>query len=347
MRLYVALGVVALVLCAAFAYYHTVLSVPPPPSITDPIAQQRYWESRIRAVGGAGAYAELAQFASNLNPSDQHLLAHDFGGALYAIVGLPGISVCDSRFSYGCYHEFIGQAIAQNGFSVINTLNSECLSSSGGGACQHGIGHGVLAYLGYQPRDIFQAVDTCSTLPGGDTIDGCYAGAFMEYDMRTLVSVEAAPRPVGSGGLFAPCNSFSGTPEESCVLLQPQWWSEVLPQSTGQNGNALFVHMGQLCDEYTGAQVQRACYEGVGEIAAALANYVPAKAISLCAAASSNAGMRLYCTSFAASVFKNVGMGTSTALATCADTTGDSRAFCDAYATSAANITHPLALPSL
>ncbi len=154
----------------------------------------------------------------------QHTEAHIFGGALYATEGLNGISTCDARFSSGCFHEFIGRAIADDGLSVVTQLNTVCTNKGG---CQHGIGHGLISYLGYSPEDLTKSIAICAGLPGEEMLDGCMGGSFMEYNMRTMLQVSnGAVRPATSTkDLLDPCDRFSGEAQRSCMLYQPQWWS--------------------------------------------------------------------------------------------------------------------------
>jgi hypothetical protein len=316
--------------------------VKPPQNVS---AQERFWEARIRAVGGMAAYQEFAHDVQGDDPGTQHGDAHIFGDALYTVAGLPGLSVCDSRFSYGCYHEFIGRAIADRGIDVINTLNSQCHALVNGEGCQHGIGHGILAYLGYKEPDLTRAVNTCSNLPGGSFIDGCYGGVFMEYNMRTLVDVNGPPRALDDGGLMSPCDSFAGEARQSCALLQPQWWGTMLPGTQSISGTALFSKMGTLCEGFGDAASVRACFEGIGWMSSALANYSPQGAARLCDATSPNGALQLYCLSYAASLFDTVGLGVDAGREVCAGLPPDSLAYCDEYAGEEANFNNPLELP--
>ena len=338
------LGVV-LVAGALILTAHTRVSAPP--NMHDTNAQETYWSARIQSVGGPAAYAEFAKYVSHLDAGDQHVLAHTFGAALYATSGLGGITVCDSRFSYGCYHEFVGRAIAALGIGVVNQINASCMSIAGSNACQHGIGHGILASLGYAAGDLAKTISLCTKLPGGSFIDGCYAGSFMEYNMRTMIQLSGDERSVGTGGLLAPCTSYTGNPQLSCALLQPQWWGVILPGLEHIQGSPLFARMGELCSEYTGAAVVRKCFEGIGQMAGALADYTPVASRILCDASSHNAGDRLYCRSYDAALFMNLNYGTSSALAVCSDLSSPAKDFCESYALGAANPRHEIALPTL
>ena len=103
--------------------------------------QSEQWAERIQDVGGKAAYVELSNSISGLSPQLQHVAAHAFGEALYDVEGTKGLAVCDSNYSFGCYHEFLGRAIAALGLSSVNDLNQGCVDALGSGAlsCQHGV----------------------------------------------------------------------------------------------------------------------------------------------------------------------------------------------------------------
>ena len=92
----------------------------------------------------------------------------NFGDALYHTTSLKGIHICDSKFGFGCYHSFLEEAITDKGLSAINDLDNECSKQfSKGGSCQHGIGHGILSYLG--DDKLSQALTLCTTLKSKKT----------------------------------------------------------------------------------------------------------------------------------------------------------------------------------
>jgi hypothetical protein len=105
--------------------------------------------------------------------------------------------------------------------------------------------------------------------------------------------------------------------------------------------------MGQLCTEYMSPSVVRKCFEGIGQMAGALANYDPVASRSLCDASSENLGDRLYCRSYDAALFLNVGYGTSSALAVCADLSSADKDFCESYALGKANSRNEISIPAL
>jgi len=128
--------------------------------------QEQYWRERISTDGGSVAYQEFTKHVAGLSIEEQHTLSHKFGGALFEVEGVSGLPVCDSQFSYGCSHEFLGRAIAKLGLGVVANLNEMCFKAlkSKSLSCQHGIGHGIQASLGYTFEDLKKALAVCGGL---------------------------------------------------------------------------------------------------------------------------------------------------------------------------------------
>jgi hypothetical protein len=300
-------------------------------------AEETQWRARIAAVGGKTAYEEFAQSVASLPPSLKHENAHAFGGALYEEEGIPGLSACDSRFSYGCFHEFLGRAIARHGLSVVSELNEKCSNILSGSplSCQHGIGHGIEAYLGYSFSDLTRALAICRDLPHNDFIGGCYAGVFMEYNLRTMLGSSGTPR-TPDGDIYAPCDWLEESYLPSCAFSQPQWWHQGLFQGAARED--VFAKLGEYCGRlvHTPALL-RVCYQGIGALAGSSAAGVPSRAAQLCDAVSHTKPYALYCTSYAANTM-GIDLGAPQGLQVCAGLPGNERAYCEAYARNEANI---------
>jgi hypothetical protein len=306
----------------------------------------------IAEQGGAAGYAAFARAVSEDPPAEQHTQAHYFGAALYEVEGIPALGVCDARFSYGCFHEFLGRAIAERGLSVVPDLNEGCIQTlvESPLSCQHGIGHGVLAYLGYDETALSKALEECRSLPYNDPIGGCYGGVFMEYNLQTMLGSEARLRQPGqdAAGAYKPCAQLPFEYAHACSFWQPQWWHVVL--FGGSAEAAAFEHMGELCVGMTGssAVLRRACFEGIGNAVPPAANFQPAAAATLCDAAGVDALSRLQCRSLAANSLTVGGAGMQgNGQAVCAGLAGDALTYCSAYAHNRANILEMLPPPQL
>jgi len=301
------------------------------------VTDQAYWAARIDTLGAENAYELFKETFKNESPNTQHLMAHIFGGTLYQMLGRSGLSVCDSSFSFGCYHEFLGQAIHAESLRVAYDLNKECIDSLGSAAlsCQHGIGHGIQTYLGYEPEDLLAAVNYCHNLPYNDPIGGCYGGIFMEYNMRTMLSLDNVPvRKRADDNLHDPCDALPDYALPACYYWQPQWWDAVIDGDTAEQR---FEAMGVLCAGLEGEELQRECFEGVGNIAGESAGYVPSRTIVLCKKASDSDQHELYCRSDAANSYSVIPSEREKAVAVCDGLEGDYREYCLRYSNNTFN----------
>lgn len=300
--------------------------------------EDTYWQSRIKTVGGQAAYTEFARAIQNDTTNKQHTMAHVFGSALYKTSGTRALGVCDARFSYGCFHQFLAKAIQEHGLREVAVLNQGCQQAGVANplSCQHGIGHGVVAYIGYDRSSLDKALGICKDLPFIDPVGGCYSGAFMEYNLHTMLGESADLRPVVEGNIFAPCDTLGESYQQACAFWQPQWWFQAIYQS--DTSPEVYTKLGAHCDAMESDQsIRRSCYEGIGTIAPGSVENVPEKAAALCDATSTSPLYRLYCRSYAASALAAV---TSIRIAqkVCDGLTGASAEYCNAHATNQSDI---------
>lgn len=219
----------------------------------------------IRSIGASEAYAlfrEEYEQASDFSP--KHFAAHEFGEALYETEGIEGIGVCDSSFGFGCFHSFFGRAIAEGGLSAAQELDAACihLFGIGGQGCQHGIGHGLVEYLGH--KRIPEALAVCASLEWEYELFGCPSGVFMEYNFPTLIDEQGARpgvRALRAGeNYFSPCDEVAPRFRKQCLLSQVEWW---------QRGVRLdYQEMAHLCSSLEDAEDNKICFLGIGNSAA-------------------------------------------------------------------------------
>lgn len=230
----------------------------------------KVWKQKILQLGENLAYQKLKQQYVTQGYQKSHQMAHIFGEALYLAKGLPGFTVCDETFSYGCYHGFFTSAVSSEGEGVINKLNALCLAKFGAPAtpCQHGIGHGLYEYFGSEK--INQALEKCHAIQT-KLLLGCSSGVFMEYNFPIAESLVLIPRKLDSN-VYAPCNVITNDFKESCYYELPSLWiANKIP----------FTTIVQLCDQIEG-KYQDYCRKGSGLAASKLANYDKEIALSLC-----------------------------------------------------------------
>lgn len=337
-------AIVFAAIVAVFGFFVAVRTEVRPLDFNAPAADiVLHWEEQIRRDGGNRAYEQFAHAVSALSFEAKHQHAHYFGNALFHAEGAAGLSVCDARFSFGCFHEFLGQAITALGIESIPDLNDGCFKALDKSplSCQHGIGHGALAAFGYDDEALRKALDVCRTLKRNDPIGGCYGGVFMEYNLRTMLGSAAQARAYATNP-YTPCDILDPAYITACIYWQPQWWmQEVL---AGMSEVEMFKSMGDYCHDFAKTPERtRACFEGLGNVVAQASDFDETNAREYCDAVSELSNERLLCRSIAANHF-GIDVGADAAARVCDGLPGEGRTYCLAYASNQANVAAPLEL---
>lgn len=144
----------------------------------------RYFTDLAKRKGSEYAFSVL-KFAHLPPNTDIHLLGHAVGDVLYKQKGLAGITLCTNDFRNACSHSIVVGLLLEHGESVLPDISQACRQAPGGSGaytmCYHGLGHGVLAYTGY---DLPKAVGLCKktgTLEyHNEEYVQCIGGAIME-----------------------------------------------------------------------------------------------------------------------------------------------------------------------
>jgi len=256
------------------------------------------WLHEFETIGPRQAYAQFKLSHKNDNPDANHLLMHYFGQLLYETVGVSGIDVCDNDFDYGCFHGFLGHAIPKEGLGIVTKLNQECLKNPNGrGGCQHGIGHGILVYLGYKESTLSQAISICKALNDKSKL-GCSGGIYMEYNLRTMLDKNSPLRIFDPKNPTAPCDQLPSSDQSFCYYWLPQWWTRTLPGTIDEK----FGKMGKMCDNLGDTESKKQCFLGIGQFSQDFANYNIERTISLCAEAG-NLQEQVLCRAAAGRIF--------------------------------------------
>ncbi|MBI3420891.1 MAG: hypothetical protein HY006_02405 [Candidatus Sungbacteria bacterium] len=242
----------------------------------DAAGERRRWKQRIHDAGAAGAYENFKAEFQGFDFGMQHIAAHLFGELLYENKGIGNIAVCDSAFSFGCYHSFFGRAISERGTGALPDLYRACVEKFGplGTGCQHGLGHGLLEYLGHDRLE--ETLAACGdSAPQVSPFLGCTSGVFMEYNLPIIISaVSATPsrRSFDEKNPYAPCPSIPEKFRLSCYYETPAWWQQEISFDT----------MGVLCSKVRGQAEREACFKGIGSTAAPSNQYDVSVTIDTC-----------------------------------------------------------------
>lgn len=295
--------------------------------------EYKKWTKRIEEEGGKEAYKEFSRYVIPWDYPSRHTLAHTFGQALWETEGLNGIAVCDDRFAYGCFHEYLAFAVNTNGLSVIKTLDETCQTQPTFlkiAACQHGIGHGAVSSIGYDVEDLKEGLEACATLKNPDTMGGCYAGAFMEYNRRSMIAVDVGGRIPEDGDFVSPCNQVDAKYRAVCVLWQPLWWHGELFDA-GHSEEDL-KEMGEMC-RALGEEIgyKETCFYGVGFVSAPETATLNPDALVMCPAAAKTHQEQQWCLNYGAYVASAL-VDLQNGLRICEPMAPEDKALCERYA---------------
>ncbi len=236
----------------------------------------RYFRNLSEEKGAAYAFDVLIR-AELPHDIDTHLLGHIVGDMLYRQEGIPGVKKCTDDLRNACSHSVVIGILLEHGEGTLPTIAETCKEAPGGrGAytmCFHGLGHGVLAYTGY---DFEKAVAMCGKT-GTAQYDNaeyfeCVGGAMMEM-VAGIHDPEAWKRQVGNyfrkDDPLYPC-SASFVPDR----VKPACFAYLTPHLYTAAGIDLEnVNPGEsapafaLCDAIptTRAEIRAACYGGFGK----------------------------------------------------------------------------------
>lgn len=211
------------------------------------------------------------------DPLLTHNISHWVGERLYKDLGVDGVTICDDKFNYGCYHGFYGRAFSQEGDGLIGDAEEACLrltSMTAMGGCIHGIGHGIVAYYGYTFDDLERSLILCDTLGNPGNQEGCYNGAFMEYNTRTMQGSQAVVRPLEKNNVLDPCPKLvDSRHQEACYLELPSWWV-----SLGMPLNGFFAN----CDKIGEISQKEICVSGIARMSPVILNFAVGKVGEYC-----------------------------------------------------------------
>lgn len=295
-------------------------------------AERERWETRIAAAGPKRAYTEFKQYYATRGFRAQHSRSHLFGELLYRAGGADAITICDPSFGdFGCEHGFTVAAIAGRGVHAIAEINDACIRTLKTNqfvtSCQHGIGHGILEYLG---RDrLLDALEVCPPPPDGNPFSGCAIGVFMEYNVPSGLAADASVQNIRTFDPAKPDHPCPALPERfqrPCYHQLPQWWEKVMAGD--------YARIGRLCAAVTDAAVREACFRGIGNVAGPSSGYNVAETVRRCREIPDQTG-EVICRQTAAGGFYSVPAYRQRAPALCAGMGGEGERDCAMLATGA------------
>lgn len=305
---------------------------------------ESFWRERIKSDGPVAAYKKMIDVAHTLVYLQSHALTHAFGLSLYKELGVSGFVYCGSEFAWGCAHHFVAVAIEEHGDAIADDIMTECKKLDdevGITACEHGIGHGLVAHGDYSLESLRKVLSECEALHPGSRINGCATGAFMEYNFRRLESYrmqDSIPvTPLTSDNTYGPCYEVGAGFRPTCVRELPNWWTAT--EVTVPFSERVST-MGKRCSEIDGNPngLSGACFEGMGRNIAAEVNLNADKVVTACNTSTEEPGYRLRCLSGAAYEFRAANAPDFAATCENFKLSGASLWFCQKYMTTSPSL---------
>lgn len=231
------------------------------------------WSRIIEKDGAENTYKKLKEQYKNTNM--KHVQAHLFGEALYKKMGIEGVAICDGAFGFGCFHGLLVSSLAEKGIDSIKELDKVCIQKFGPTqlGCQHGIGHGILEYIGHEK--LIDALNLCTQLTWQGKLFGCQGGVLMEYDFPlSLNSTTIKPRYAAGDALYQPCQTIDNKFKLACINELTLWWKALFKND--------YPKLSILCDHFNQPEEREVCYWGIGQEAYRTVKYDTTKIVDIC-----------------------------------------------------------------
>lgn len=220
----------------------------------------------VEKYGPEKTYKKFKKKIEKNNPIEQHLITHIFGEVLFDKEGVGGLIYCDNSFQSACFHGLFGKAVYSSGDSVISEMDKYCLKEEDhtlSANCQHGLGHGLLQYTGYD--NLEDALFLCDNLTNQkDPLFGCTGGVFMEYNFPSLnISSDSSSfngftikhRDFDLQNPYKPCDTLPYKFKKACYHGLVSIWYP--PYRT-------YHKINDLCHNLPESEFVTACFEGFG-----------------------------------------------------------------------------------
>lgn len=267
--------------------------------------ERKVWQKIIsKSTDLNVTYQNFVKSAEPLNPGIQHLLAHVIGELMFDKIGDKAITICDTSYTYGCYHGLATIAIAEKGLNEVKSLAKECATiaiTRHSAPCSHGIGHGIMEFFGHRDDKLNEALSTCNlayTERDNQQYFGCLSGVYMEFNHPINIDdthVGMGVRPVHNNDLYYPCDFVEDRFRSACYHAMPQWWARA------DEGN--YRKLGDLCEKVDNKDESRdSCYYGIGMIVAPESNFDANLTRERCETIHSTQG-QIFCKEAAATLF--------------------------------------------
>lgn len=245
------------------------------------ISNDQFLKETLKEVGPKLVVEKLAVVMPEKNLIC-HDRAHQIGRFSYEIFGTEAFKLCSSQCHSGCYHGAAEAFFKDKGTTNLQqNLSLICQDQTNrffSHQCIHGVGHGLMAWSNYQ---LYEALNICDGLEGGEAQTSCYTGVFMENIVGGL-SVENAQVSFSSSRHYTkyltsdphyPCSAIPEKYQGSCYFLQT---SRMIQLYQGD-----FQKVAQSCSAAP-TQYQKDCFQSMGRDVGGTSKHNVKLAISKC-----------------------------------------------------------------
>jgi len=238
-----------------------------------------YFTNLAKEKGAEYAFDVLKLVSLPAN-TDLHLLGHYVGDVLFLQQGADGIKICTDDFRNACSHSIVVGLFQRKGQDALPEITAACKEAPGGkgayGMCFHGLGHGILAALGY---DFSKAAPLCAkTGEDHPEVYECFGGMVMEivggggHD-KNLWSQER-PKYLLANDPFNICeqNFVPIAAKGNCYNYITPFLFEAVGGNIGFPSEATLSTAFKLCNGVEDQTNRDRCFEGFGKEFVGLAN---------------------------------------------------------------------------
>lgn len=150
-----------------------------------------------------------------------HQLAHKAGRAGYQHFG-PAVfrehgSACHSGSIHGAIEAYFRDQGTDRLAEKLAVICNQEQSAYYSDQCLHGVGHGLMAWSGYQ---LFDALASCDLIAHQQSRTACHSGVFMENVLSSIAGSHHVSSYLNDD-LHYPCNAVDSAYQSTCYYFQP------------------------------------------------------------------------------------------------------------------------------
>ncbi len=197
---------------------------PDPPSSLNPVGLLDNVDSLELFVSlyGPNAAVRALREATELTKVRCHDMAHQVGRVSYQLFGVAAFRIAPHECDSGAIHGVLEALFADRGTARLEAdMRTVCsgINSYRASDCYHGVGHGIMAWSGYE---LHESLGICDVLDEPPHRESCYAGVFMENGVAGSTGLaDHQSEYVSAVDPHYPCNEVAQRYVRACYDWQP------------------------------------------------------------------------------------------------------------------------------